>query len=168
MQRKHLVLLAAVALVILGLLFLRHLLRAPRQTQEQRLMALAERMAAAAEQRDIKEMREHLARDYRDREGRDYAAINQLLRLHYLRQGVISVYLASNQVQVDHEAVPLQARMTATVVLTRGPRVKRLVDIVPHSARALRFEIRLRKADVWQVVAAHWTPIDDLRDVLGQ
>jgi hypothetical protein len=149
-------------------LFLRHLLRAPAETEEQVLLALAERMAAAAEARDLEELREHLARDYRDPQGRDYDAINDLLRIHYLRKGVISVYLASKQVQVDHEADPLQASMTVTAVLTRGPRVKKLADILPRSARALRFEVQLRKHDLWLVTSADWSSITDLGEVLEQ
>lgn len=166
-SKKILMLMAALLAATTVLLVARQLLREGRQTEEQQLLALVDRLAAAAEQRKIKELRQHVSRAYLDPSDRDYKRINQYLIAIYIRQGKFSAYVLNKDVTVDHEARPLTARMRVKVVLTRGPRVAKLTDIVPDAARALVFKLKWHKVgDDWRLTSADWDNLRDVKELL--
>ena len=72
----------------------------------------------------------------------------------------------SSKVTVDYQSKPLSATGTVTAVFTRGRKVKQLSDILPEAARALKFELKLEKADEWQLVSATWKDLRRIRDLL--
>ena len=155
-------LLAAVLVIGAGVLVWR--LRSRPASDEALLLAAIDDVIAAVERRDIKTVRRHLDRGYSDRDGRGYPEINRLLLVHLLRQSTISVYVLSKDVSLGTaSAVDGEASSTATtrlnLVLTRGPKVERLPDLLPDSARSMALELTWRKSDHWRVIAAHWRPI---------
>lgn len=167
-NRKLQLVIAAVAGVVAALV-IRHVLSGDEVTDRQFLLALIDRVAAAAEKRQIKEVRRWLSGNYRDDRGRTYDAINQLLILHLLRGGIISVYVVDKDVAI-HPQAPHIADVNVIVVLTRGGKAKRLSDILPRAARALEFEMTFEKEgsaqDSWRLSSAIWTHISDVRDLL--
>jgi hypothetical protein len=167
-NRKLQLLLAAVAGVVAALV-IRHVLSGDKVSDRQFLLNLIDRVATAAEKRQIKDVRRWLSDHYKDDRGRTYENINQLLILHLLRGGTISVYVVDKDVVIHPHAPPL-ADMNVIVVLTRGGKAKRLSDILPRAARALEFEMTFEKEgqdqDSWRLTSASWKRIRDVRDLL--
>jgi hypothetical protein len=167
-RRLLLIVALAVGLVVI-VLGARSLLRG-ELTEEEVLTALVQKLGQAAEKREVKLLREHLSRRYHDEKGRRHAEISQLLTYYFLRRGVISVFLVrSKVVGIDRTATPLSAQVTTTAVLARGPRIEKLKDVLPHAARALRFELTFEKEEeeTWRVVSASWRDAGSVRDFLG-
>lgn len=165
MSRRSLIIVGLVVATVVATMVGRWLLRDEPDDREL-LLALINRAAEAAEQRDLKAFRGVISKDYRDDQGRSYQDINQLVTLHFLRRGTISVYVISRTVQVDKGEHPTSAKGTVTAVLSRRPRVEQLSDILPESARGLRFELGFVKDDEWQVRSATWDSIRDLGDLI--
>jgi hypothetical protein len=165
--RRILMLLAVAGAALVVILGARALLR-PRPTEEEIVLELVRRLGDAAEQRDAKLLREHTSERYRDQQGRGKAEIGQMLSLYFLRPGIINVYVVRSSVDaINKAASPMSARVSATVLLTRGPRVKKLSDLVPEAARALRFDVELEKeGEVWRAISARWDDAGSVRDYI--
>lgn len=170
MNQRIVILIVAALLLTGGVLGLRSCLAGGELSEEEKLLALIDRMARLAEKREIKQMRRHLSRAYKDAEERGYAEINALLTYHYLRGGGISVLVTDKTVKVDRTAEPLQAKMTVKVVLARGPKgAKSLADLADAGARALSFRLKLKKDGddgQWMLHAATWEGVEDLKELL--
>ena len=167
MSSRRLLLLALAAGVVLVLLGVRSLLE-PKLTEEERLLALVRQLSQGAEQRDAKLLRQHVSARYRDGHGRDREQIGELLSLYFLRPGIITVYVVRSSVErLDEATRPMTARISATALLTRGPRVEKLADLLPQAARALRFEVDLeQEADGWRATSASWRDAGSVRDYI--
>jgi hypothetical protein len=168
MEAKRLGGLVLVAVGAAALIFGARALLRQRPTDEELLAQLLEQMAEAAERGDAKELRGHLSRRYRDDTGRDYQAISSVVTLHLLRPGRVSVYTLRRQVELDRSAARPVARAKVVVVLTRGPKLKKLPDVLPHSARALVINLTLEEEEEeeWRVVSARWSRAQNLRDLV--
>lgn len=165
--RKRVLLLFAVFPLIGIIFFLRSLLSGPAQTEEAILMGLVERMAAAAEERKVKEIFPHLSPQYKDLRGRTADDIKILIKYQYLRGGVLSVFIAGKEVSVDRSETPLRARMEVRALLTQGTKVKKLLDIMPDSARALIFDLSfIKDQEVWKLISADWRDVRNVRDFI--
>ncbi len=167
MGSKKTVILLAFLVLVAGALMIRSLRGTAPENEEQVVAALVDAMAKAAEERDIKVMRSHLSRRYKDPSGRDYAGINQILQYHYFRKGKISVYVASKEVTVDSDVTPPRAEIKAKVVLTRGGAAGKLSDLVPESGDAITFDVTMEKEDgTWMMVSAQWKGMRDPKELL--
>ncbi len=155
-SKKTIMLLAVLVLTAMVLMFLATG-GSDSVSEEQKVAALIEVMAEAAEKRDVKVMRAHLSRSYKDSRGRDHEAMNQLITIHYLRKGKISVYLASKEVEVDYTADPLKAKAKVRAVITRGAAAGKLPGGIPESGDALTFQVEMtREGDEWMLTSAVW------------
>ena len=155
-SKTTIILLAALVLTALVLMF-RATGGSDEVTEEQKVAALIEAMAEAAEKRDVKLMRAHLSRSYKDSRGRDHEAMSQLITIHYLRKGKISVYVASRDVKVDYTATPLKASAKVRAVITRGAAAAKLPGGIPESGDALTFQVEMGKeGDEWMLTSAVW------------
>ena len=164
MTRKKLLVALALALVV-GVVVVLKMSGKPAQSDEQILLGLIDRMTTAAEQRNIKEMRRHLSKSYRDDRGLDYKQINSFLLVHFLRKGLLSVYVLRKSAQVDGRT----ATMKVTAALTRSPKVKNLSDLVPSSLRALTFDLSfVKEKEQWKLVSARRKSAIDWRRLLSQ
>lgn len=164
--RLHLIPLGAVLLLVLFFI-LRSFLGGDSLSAEQRLLGLVDRMAAAAEERELSVLRRHIAPTYRDARGQTYEELNQYLTLLLLRQQMVTVTVLKKNVTVDHQASPRRAKLEVMAILTRGPRAKSWTDVLPDSARALSFSLELEEhEDVWRVTWAAWTDIPNVRELL--
>ena len=166
-SRKTLIVLALLVITA-AVLMLRGVGGPGALTEEQQVALLLEAMARAAEDRDVKLMRAHLSRDYKDERGRNHEAMNQLITLHYLRKGKISVYLASREVEVDHAADPLKARAKLRAVITRGAAAGKLPGGMPESGDALTFDVGLVKegGSKWMLTSAVWRGLRSPQELL--
>lgn len=168
MRSKKTIILLALLVITAAALMLRGMGGSNEITEEQQVAALLEAMARAAEDRDVKLMRAHLSRAYKDERGRDHEAMNQLITIHYLRKGKIAVYLASKEVEVDYAAEPLKARAKLRAVITRGAAAGKLPGGIPESGDALTFDVELVKegGDKWMLTSAVWRGLRSPRELL--
>ena len=160
--RRRLVLVALLLLV--GLVLLGRWLSGRAVSDEELLLQGVEEIAVAVEQRDLEALGEWIDAGFRDQQGRDFAEIKRFLRLHWLRGGLLSIYLVAKSARLG----PARAAGTveATVLITRRPRVERLADILPESARALRFVFEFQRRDRWRLVRASWRRVEDWRQLV--
>lgn len=165
--RKIYLVCGAIMAITTILLVARHYIRKGRKTDEQKLMWIVDHMAESSEKKDIKEMRKWLSRNYLDARGRSYKEINKYLVYLYIRGGKFSAYVLSKDVSVDRSTKPSTAKMKVRAVLTRGPKLSKLTDIVPDAARAIEFDLEFTKEDEWRLTSARWKKLNNYQDFIN-
>jgi hypothetical protein len=128
---------------------------------EAEIRELIERAATAAEARDVRDLRAMIADDYADVRALDRKAVENLLRLHVLRQQSIHLF-----VRVRGIEFPEPGRALASVAAAMAGRpVARADELVGLTADLYRFELELVRhgRDDWKVRRAEWEParLDD-------
>ncbi len=153
------------ALILAVLLFqLRGVLFSETLSDRELLLGLIDEVAAAAEQRDLKGVCSRVAESYQDQQGRDRQGLTQILRAYFVMQRQISVYIVNKDVEL---VGPQAADARVDAVITRGLKVKKMTDIIPESARALRFTLHwVKEGDEWLLKTAKWTSITNFKSLL--
>ena len=124
------------------------------------IRALVTQAQTAAEARDARSLRALIAEDYADAHGYDQKAVENLIRLHILRNQSIHLLIRIRDIafpQPDHATVSVAAAMAGRPVANPG-------DLVGINADLYRFDLELvRRDDAWQVQRAAWEParLDD-------
>lgn len=162
MSRRTLALAAAAALVVVVALAWGRLRRAPL-TDEERIAALFEDAARAAEERRVSDAVAAVSERFRAG-ALDRAGVKQLVAFQTLRGEWVSVSVAGARVVVDGD----RARASVDAVLSRGAKGKALAALLPGEASAHRFAFRLeREPEGWRVVEASWRPVDLAEAIAG-
>lgn len=113
-------------------------------------LARAEQAAAA---KDLAALRDLVAEQYRDRDGRDRRAVEQLLRVYFLRHG--SIHLLTRVQSVTFPA-PTRAEVVVLVAMAGTP-IASGADLTGLAADLHRFELTLaREGNTWRAVRAEW------------
>ena len=128
---------------------------------EAEIRELIERAATAAEERNVRDLRAMIADDYADERGLDRKAVENLLRLHVLRQQSIHLF-----VRVRGIEFPEPGRALASVAAAMAGRpVARADELVGLTADLYRFDLEWVRygRDDWKVRRADWEParLDD-------
>jgi hypothetical protein len=125
-------------------------------TDAERIRALLDRAARAAEERKPGEVVEVLSERFRG-QGLDRMEVKRIVALHVLRAEFVSVSISGAAIDVDGDA----ARANVDAVLARASgRGKALAELLGGEAQAHRFRLRLEREDgEWRVVTAEWRPI---------
>lgn len=124
------------------------------------IRALVAQAQTAAEARDARSLRALIAEDYADAHGYDQKAVENLIRLHILRNQSIHLLTRIRDIafpQPDRATVSVAAAMAGRPVANAG-------DLVGINADLYRFDLELvRRDDAWQVQRAAWEParLDD-------
>ena len=127
---------------------------------EAEIRALVVRAQTAAEARDVRDLRALVADDYADAQGHDRKAVENLIRLHVLRNQSIHLLTRIRDIafpQPDRAAVSVAAAMAGRPVASTG-------ELVGVNADLYRFDLELIRRDgKWQVQRAAWEPahLDD-------
>ncbi len=155
MSRRNVALAAAAAAIVA--LALARLLARDDRTDEDRIRALIEGGARAAEEKRIGDAVAGLSERFRG-EGLDKAGVKQLVAFHVLRGDAVSVSIAGSRIRVEGA----RARAGVDAILVRGSgKGKALAALLPDEAGAHRFDLALeREEDGWRIVAAEWRRID--------
>lgn len=113
-------------------------------------LARAERAVAA---KDLAALRDLIGERYSDRDGRDRRAIEQILRVYFLRHG--SIHLVT---RVQSVTVPTAGRAEVVVLVAMaGTPIAAGADLGGLAADLHRFELTLsREGDAWRTVHAEW------------
>jgi hypothetical protein len=153
----------AIAAVAVALAAVR-LLGGEEPTDEQRIRALFEDAARAAEERRVGDAVVGVSERFRGG-GLDKRGVKQLIAFHVLRGEWVAVSVAGARVAVEGA----RARAAVDAVLARGSaRGKSLAALLPGEASAHRFDCALeREEDGWRVVEARWRPVDIADAIAG-
>lgn len=121
---------------------------------EERLRAVLDAMEQAAEERDLGDFMAHVARDYRDGQGRGWAEVRAIAAREILR---------NRRLFLLHRVVSLELagedRAAAVVLVAMaGQPLEQPGDLPRVEADLYRFEVEFRDRDGWQAVAAGWRP----------
>ncbi len=127
----------------------------PADSPEAEVRALVARAQAAAEARNVRDLRALIAEEYVDAHGHDRKAVENLIRLHVLRNQ--SVHLLT---RIRGVTFPEPDRATVSVAAAMAGRpVARPDDLVGLTADLYRFDLELiRDRGEWRVSSAAWAP----------
>ncbi|MEQ1724207.1 MAG: hypothetical protein ABL930_13635 [Pseudobdellovibrio sp.] len=145
------------AVLSLTVLFFVYQKLKPKQNDYDYLNKLPHQIAELAEKKLAAEIKRYLAKDYSDKEGRNYQDISGLVKLHALQGGDASIYVISPEVQIDMSQQPMRAVLSFKAAMARGPKEPGALDIIPESASLYSFTLNLEKTDDgWLVKSASW------------
>jgi hypothetical protein len=152
MKRRNLAVVAALG-VIVAVVGIR-LRREPR-SDEDRIRALFDGAALAAEQKKIGDVVEPLSERFSGA-GLDKLGVKRLVAGMVLRGDWVSVSVAGFAVTVEGD----RARATVDVVTARGGNGKAVAELLPQEGAAHRIACRLeREEGDWRIVGAEWSQI---------
>jgi hypothetical protein len=127
---------------------------------EAEIRALVAHAQTAAETRDVRGLRALVADDYADAQGHDRKAVENLIRLHVLRNQSIHLFT-----RIGDIAFPQTDRASVRVAMAMAGRpVANVGELVGVNADLYRFDLELIRRDgAWQVQRAAWEParLDD-------
>ncbi|MBI5875782.1 MAG: hypothetical protein HZB81_08095 [Deltaproteobacteria bacterium] len=142
--------------VFLILVFLILSACAKQISEEDKLKAIVNETAEAAQKKDIGEIRKHISKSYKDADGNDYDAVRRILAYHFIRAETVSIFVRNVDVEIKGDT----ALVRANVILVRGKEVKSISDIIPESAAGYRFEMIFKKEGRdWKTVSGTWQDV---------
>lgn len=127
---------------------------------ENEIQALVTQAQTAAEERKVGDLRALIADDYTDAHGYDRKTVENLIRLHVLRNQSIHLFTRIGAIafpQPDRATVRVAAAMAGRPVASAG-------ELVGVNADLYRFDLNLiRQGGAWRVERAAWEParLDD-------
>lgn len=127
---------------------------------ETEIRALVAQAQTAAEERKVGDLRALIADDYTDAHGYDRKTVENLIRLHVLRNQSIHLFTRIGAIafpQPDRATVRVAAAMAGRPVASAG-------ELVGVNADLYRFDLNLiRQGGAWRVERAAWEParLDD-------
>lgn len=134
------------------------------RSDEERIRALFDDAARAAEERRVSDAVGGLSERFRGG-GLDRHGAKQLVAFHVLRGEWVSIGVSGARVAVDGA----RARAVVDAVLARGSgKGKSLAALLPGEASVHRFDCVLeREEGGWRIVEASWRPVDLAAAVAG-
>ena len=121
----------------------------PASAPEEQLRAWVAAGAAAAENKNRRELVSMVSESYADARGNDRSDIENLFRVYFLRQQKIALLTSIEQITV-YDDTAAKIEMTVGMAGMND-------SVLGLSADAYRFELELEKdADEWQLISARW------------
>jgi hypothetical protein len=156
MSRRTVFLALAVA-ALAGLVSWR-VLRRPALSDEERIRALFEDAARAAEEKRVGDVVEPVSERFHGG-GLDRRGVKQLVAFQVLRGEWVSASISGARIRVREDAA--EARANVDVVLARGAAKGKALDaVVPGEASVHRIACRLEREDgAWRIVEATWAQV---------
>jgi len=127
--------------------------RGERASPEAEVRALINSAVAAAEQKSIGTLKDMISEKYADEQGQNKRAIENLLRLHFLRNETVHLYAHTQSVTLPQ---PERAQATVLVAMAGVP-IASAQELPLLRADLHRFEIDFaRENKTWRVRRAAW------------
>lgn len=127
-----------------------------RETDESKIKKVIIAIQTAAEQKDVKNVIDHLSETYRDSQGNNREGIKALLLGYFFRYPKISVYINNLQINIKESS----AQASFETVLTSKEKTGSLKDIIPQALGIYAFDVELKKeSGDWKVTSASWEDI---------
>lgn len=127
--------------------------RGERASPEAEVRALINSAVTAAEQKSIGTLKDSISEKYADDQGQNKRAVEGLLRLHFLRNETVHLY-----VHIQSVTLPQPERAQATVLVAMaGVPIASAQELPLLRADLHRFEIDfVRENKTWRVQRAAW------------
>jgi len=127
--------------------------RGERASPEAEVRALINSAVTAAEQKSIGTLKDMVSEKYADEQGQNKRAIENLLRLHFLRNETVHLYARTQSVTLPQ---PDRAQATVLVAMAGVP-IASAQELPLLRADLHRFEIDFaRENKTWRVRRAAW------------
>ena len=127
--------------------------RGERASPEAEVRALINSMVTAAEQKSIGTLRDMISEKYADDQGQNKRAIENLLRLHFLRNETLHLYA-----HIQSVTLPQPDRAQATVLVAMaGVPIATVQELSALRADLHRFDVDFAREDkTWRVQRSAW------------
>jgi hypothetical protein len=133
-------------------------------TDEERIRALFDDAARAAEEKRIGDAVQGVSERFEGEGGLDKAGVRRLVAAHVLRGTWVSVTVSGAKVSVQGDA----ARAVVDVIMSRSSKGRALADLLPEQATVHRFQLGLQREESgWRVVTASWRSISVQEAIAG-
>ncbi len=121
-------------------------------TDEERIQSLIEKLRIAAVEREISTIKDNIAEDYLDKEGRGIDEVHALLTYYFFHTRNPAVIIRSSTVTVEDESARAELLVLIAKRVTSDSK-----ESVPVNAAAYSFEIGfVKRSDRWWIINGDW------------
>ena len=136
------------------ILFIASGLACHKEDEKEKVKKVITAVQAAVEEKSIRGVTAHIAKDYKDPQGNNFEALRGLLLGYFLRHPKISGYITHLDISVDGAS----AKATLSAILTSGRKTGSVSDVVPEQLGTYRFDVDFRKeSGDWKITSARWS-----------
>lgn len=131
-----------------------------RESEQDRVGKVITDIQAAAEEKDVRKIMDHVAKVYSDPQGSNRETVRRILLGYFLRYPKVSAYVTNLEISVENTS----ARVVIQAVLTSGKKTGSVTDVIPESLGMYLFDVSLKKeSGDWKVASAQWTPVEMMK-----
>jgi hypothetical protein len=114
-----------------------------KENEKEKVKKVITAVQAAVEEKSIRGVTAHIAKDYKDPQGNNFEALRGLL-----------LYITHLDISVDGAS----AKAILTTILTSGRKTGSVSDVVPEQLGTYRFDVDFRKeSGGWKITSARWS-----------
>lgn len=125
-----------------------------RENEQEKVNKVIKAVQSAAEEKNIRGITVHVAKDYSDSEGNNFEALRALLLAYFFRYPKISGYITHLEITVDGSS----ARAVFQAILTSSQKTGSVTDAVPEQLGVHRFDVVFKKdSGDWKITSARWS-----------
>jgi hypothetical protein len=129
-----------------------------KETEQEKVKKVITTIQKAAEEKEIKAIRNSISESYTDPQGNNYASVNRLVIAYFYQHPKITIYITSLKVSSKDDT----ARAEFQAVLTSSGQGKSTSSILPEALGRYVFDVTFRKeSGEWKVVSAVWERVGD-------
>jgi len=134
-------------------------------TDEEVIRGIIDKVARAAEKKDIQSIKKTISKSYHDSHGNDYDAINGFLLAHFFRSEKVGVTLTVSEAFVEGE----KAKSHTEAFLTRVQAGSGVGGYLARDADYYRFDLVWQKEEgEWKLLSASWGPMSAIEAPKGE
>ena len=139
------------------ILFIAASLACHKEDEKEKVKKVITAVQTAVEEKRIRGVTAHIAKDYRDPQGNNFEALRGLLLGYFLRHPKISGYITHFDISVDGAS----AKATFKAILTSSKKTGSVTDVVPEQLGVYRFDVEFKKeSGDWKITSARWSQVD--------
>jgi len=132
-----------------------------KETEQDKVKKVITDIQTAAEEKDVKKIINHLAKNYSDPQGYNHQTIKGLLIAYFLQYPKISAYITNLEISIEDKS----AKAAFQTVLTSGNKTGSLSDVIPQTLGVYDFDVSLEKeSNNWKVTSAKWEQMGNERE----
>lgn len=125
-----------------------------KEDEKEKVKKVITAVRTAVEEKSVRGVTAHIAKDYKDPQGNNFEALRGLLLGYFLRYPKISGYITHLDMSVDGAS----AKTTLKAILTSGKKTGSVTDVVPEQLGVYRFDVEFRKeSGDWKITSARWS-----------
>ncbi len=127
-----------------------------KEDEKEKVKKVIAAVQTAVEEKSIRGVTAHIAKDYRDPQGNDFETLRALLLGYFFRYPKISGYITHLDISIDGTS----AKTTLKAILTSGKKTGSVSDVVPEQLGVYRFDVEFRKeSGDWMITSARWSEV---------